>query len=209
MHKLVVAFTLCLFISCGEDKTVYFSEPQPLTGKVLDKLPTRYRGVYVNKTDDSRLYIDEQGIVREYNYTFKVHRDSLYSEDSLSNDTIFHILTGEFDVINIQGSYLTQNIHWVDTLFVINGFPYLKKYKGYLFLNTADQNGYEVKQMKLKKGILEINSITTLEEIQLLNEFEENDSDTISSPYTPSKREFKKFIRTEGFQEGEQFVKIE
>ncbi|HTF06159.1 MAG TPA: hypothetical protein VK826_19145 [Bacteroidia bacterium] len=42
----------------------------------------------------------------------------------------------------------------------------------------------------------------------MLNEFEENSSDTIASAYSPSKREFRKFIRTEGFKEGEQFVKI-
>lgn len=196
-------------IGCGEDIKITFTEPMPLNGKVLDKFPKRYRGVYVNKSDDSRLYVNEKGIVREYDYTFRLHRDSLETGDSLSNDTIFHIAEGDFDVIAVQGEYLTEHVHWFDTLFVVDEFPYLKKYKGYLFLNSLDQYGYEVRQMKLKKGVLEINSISTPEEIALLNEFEENDSDTVASPYSPTKREFKKFIRSEGFSEGEQFVKIE
>lgn len=197
-----------LIIGCGEPP-VTFTEPMPVNGKVLEKFPKKYQGIYVNKTDDSRLYITDVGMAREYDYTLKIHRDSLEAGDSLANDTVFHLATGEFDVVNMQGEYLTQHIHWIDTLFTIDGFPMLRKYKGYLFLNTTYQYGYEVRQVKLKKGILEINSISTAEEIGMLNEFEENDSDTIASPYSPSKREFRKFIRTEGFQDGEQFVKIE
>lgn len=180
----------------------------PVNGKVLEKFPKRYQGTYVNKADDSKLYINDWMILREHDYTVKIHIDSLGATDSLAGDTVFHIGSDDYDVVNVEDDTLSKRFNWTDTVFIITPEPVLRKYKGYLFLNTLYESGYEVQQLKLKKGVLELNYISTPEEIEMLNEFEENDSDTIASPYSPTKREFRKFIKTEGFQEGEQFVKI-
>lgn len=204
---LISLFCL-LLIGCGEPP-VTFTEPMPVAGKTLDKFPKRYRGAYVNQNDGSYLYVDEYFVIRKYDYDFKIHKDSLEPGYMLAGDTILHPEYGKFTIINVEGDYLRQHISWMDTLFILTPESVLKKYKGYLFLNSlSDYSGYETQQMKLKKGVLQFNSISTPEEIEMLNEFEENDSDTIASPYSPTKREFRKFIKTEGFQNGEQFVRI-
>lgn len=200
---------LVIFTVAGCEPPVTFTEPMPENGKTLDKFPKRYQGIYVNKNDGSRLYVGEYLMVREYDYDIKLHRDSLKEGDSLSGDTVYHLNTGEFDIVELDSNFLRKHVNFMDTIYSINPATVLRKYKGYLFLNTPGYyKGYEVKQLKLSKGILEVNSITTQEEIELLNEFEENDSDTNASPYSPTKKEFRKFVRTEGFKEGEQFVRI-
>ena len=175
----------------------------PENGKTLGQIPKRYHGIYVNKNDESRLYISEYFIVREYDFDLKMHRDSLDRNDTLIGDSLINKNTGEGAIVNFDGDYLKHHIHFLDIVFTATPSNIIKKYKGCLFLNTMSYDGgYEVEQVKLKKGILEVNSISTKEEIEMLNEFEENSSDTIASPYSPSKREFRKFIRTEGFLEG-------
>lgn len=208
MRLLYFLVTASIVLTCCEPP-VTFTEPTPVNGKTLDKFPKRYQGIYVNKDDGSRLYVGEYLMVREYDYDIKLHRDSLKEGDSLSGDTVYHLNSGELDIVELDGNYLRKHISYMDTIYSVNPSTVLKKYKGYLFLNSPGYyKGYEVKQLKLSKGILEVNAISTPEEIEMLNEFEENDSDTIASPYSPSKKEFRKFVRTEGFKEGEQFVRI-
>ncbi len=180
----------------------------PVNGKVLRSIPLRYRGTYVNPEDGSKLYVDESGIIQEFDYQVRLHKDSLDFGDSLSNDTVFHLKAGDYTVVNRDGEFLKQRIMWTDTLFILTPDPVLRKYKGYLFLNTAIKGGYVVQRLELRRGVLSINEITTAEEIQMLNEFDERDSDTITTPYSPDRKEFNKFLRKGGFQTGTKFVRI-
>jgi len=101
------------------------------------------------------------------------------------------------------------HIFYTDTLFQLNSDHILRKMKGYCFLNThyADQN-WEVQKLSLHRGKLNISSISAENELETLVEITESPKDTIP-PYqfTATKKQFKKFVKQEGFTDTETFIK--
>ncbi len=209
MRVATLISLLCLLlIGCGEPVT--FSEPMPPGEKDLSKIPLRYRGNYVNEEGSVYIHINKDEIIKEYDYDVRIHRDSMVFCDSLSGDTIWdRCLTG-FRTISIDSSgYVFYHVNEQAVVFSLGFGQVARKFRGRLFLNYPYRLGdWTVEQVQLEKGILSFGTISSQEEIEALNECVENDSDTIASPYSPTKREFRKFVKSEGFQEGEQFTKI-
>jgi len=76
-------------------------------------------------------------------------------------------------------------------------------------MNTRDTiNAWEVKEVSLRAGLLTIGAISNENDIEKLQELSETNRDTISRNYTLTRKQFKKFIRQEGFSEKETFTKI-
>ena len=99
---------------------------------------------------------------------------------------------------------------YVDTILNLAGNDQIKKYKGYYFLNSfRDANDWEVQKVKFKNGILSISQISSEEEIAMLEEITETLSDSIR-PYTinPNKKQFKEFLKKEGFADEDIYILI-
>jgi hypothetical protein len=119
-----------------------------------------------------------------------------------------NLKTGEKTFVKKDGDSLVIHIHSESTIFQIGPVTALRKFKGYYFLNTQYGKGWEVQKMQLVKGQLTISSISSTKELDDLNQLVEKPQDTVP-PYefTLSKRQFKEFIKNEGFSEGETFVR--
>jgi hypothetical protein len=86
----------------------------------------------------------------------------------------------------------------------------VRKFKGYYFLNTRyDKTSWAVEKVQFSKGELEISGISTEQDIESLIEITETPKDTVA-PYifTATKRQFKAFIRNDGFSDTEKFVRL-
>jgi hypothetical protein len=86
----------------------------------------------------------------------------------------------------------------------------VRKFKGNYFLNTRyNKTSWSVEKMNLSKGQLTISSISTKDDIENLKEMTETAQDTvINSNFTATKKEFKKFVKNDGFSDSEAFVRI-
>jgi hypothetical protein len=210
MKRLKVILTFIILTSLfGCEPPVTFNEPQPTDTYNLSKFPNRLQGQYLSLTDNSTLSIGDKLIQRIYDFDYKVHPNQLDRSARLSGDTIIDLKTNERTLIKRDGDSLVTHIHYIDTLFQLNYDNVVRKYKGYYFLNTRyDKESWEVKKIQFTKGQLVISSISTKLDLENLKEITETPQDTVA-PYkfTATRKQFKKFIRNDGFSDSEIFVR--
>lgn len=206
--KLISTFIILTSLFACEPP-VTFDEPQPTSTDNLSKFPNRLQGQYLSLVDNSTLSISDKLIQRIYDYDYTVHPNQLDSTSRLVGDTLIDLQTNERTLIKRDGDSLVTHIHYVDTLFQMNYGNVVRKFKGYYFLNIRYfKESWEVKKIQLSKGQLIISSISTKEDIQNIKEITETATDTIP-PYkiTATKKQFKKFIKNDGFTDSETFVR--
>ena len=207
LKSISIFIILTSFFAC--EPPVTFNEPQPTDTDNLSKFPKRLQGQYFSLADNSTLSVSDKLIQRIYDYDYKVHLNQLDSTTRLSGDTIIDLTTNEKTIIKRDGDSLINHVHYIDTLFQMDYDNVVRKYKGYYFLNTRyDKTSWEVKKIQLAKGQLVISSISTIEDIETLKEITETATDTIP-PYkfTATKKQFKEFIKNDGFSDSETFIR--
>jgi hypothetical protein len=188
---------------------VTFNEPQPTDTDNLSKFPYRLQGQYLSLADNSTLVIGDKLIQRIYDFDLKFHSSGLDSNSRLSGDTIIDLTTNTREVVKRDGDSLVYHIHSIDTLFQMNYENVVRKFKGYYFLNKCwGEGSWEVKKIELSKGQLVISSISTKQDIENLKTITESAQDTIGSyNFTTTKKQFKEFIKNNGFSDSETFVR--
>ena len=195
--------------SCAQPH-VTFNEPQPIDTKNISKFPERLLGNYLSIEDNSILLISDKLIQRIYDFDLKVHINQLDSNSRLLGDTIINLETNKKEIIKRDGDSLINHIHFIDTLFQIDYDNVLRKFKGYYFLNKRyDKESWEVKKIEFSKGQLVVSSISNKEDIENLKTISESKEDTVA-PYkfTTTKKQFKEFIKNDGFTNSEKFVRL-
>ena len=206
--KLLSTFIILTSLFACEPP-VTFDEPQPTETDNLSKFPKRIQGQYLSLVDNSTLSIGDKLIQRIYDYDYKVHPNQLDSTSRISGDTIIDLNTNERTLIMRDGDSLITHIHYVDTLFQLNYDNVVRKFKGYYFLNTRyDKESWVVKKIQLTRGRLVFSSISTKLDLENLKEITETPQDTVP-PYkfTATKRQFRKFVKNDGFSDSETFIR--
>ena len=210
MKRLKFITTIIILTSlfaCGP--TVTFTEPQPTDTDNLSKFPDRLQGQYLSLADNSVLVIGDKLMERIYDFDQKIHPSQLDSNSRLSGDTIINLTTNTREVVKRDGDSLVTHIHYIDTLFLMDYDNVVRKFKGYYFLNKRyDKESWEVKKIQLSKGQLVVSSISTKQDIENLKTLTESTQDTIASyKFTTTKKQFKEFIKNDGFSDSETFVR--
>jgi hypothetical protein len=210
--KLLRFISTIIVLTCffGCEPTVTFNEPQPADTDNLTKFPKRLQGQYLSLEDSSNLFVLDNVIIRTYDYESILHPNQLNNINAtLSGDTLIDNPTNEKTAITYLGDSIKLPIHCVDTIFQLDYDNVVRKFKGYYFLNTRyDKANWEVKKVKLAEGQLVISRISTKLEIEKLIEITDSPNDTVP-PYNikATKRQFKEFIKSDGFNDSETFVK--
>jgi hypothetical protein len=206
--KLIASvIVITSFFAC--EPPVTFMEPQPTNTDNLSKIPKRLQGNFISLADNSTLAITDKLIQRICDFDHKFHSNQLDSNYRLLGDTLVNLTSDEKTVIKRDGDSLVNHIHYIDTLFLMNYDNVVRKFKGYYFLNIRyNESSWEVKKVHLQKGRLIISSISTELDIENLKETIETPNDTVA-PYNfiVTKKQFKQFVRNDGFNDSETFVK--
>lgn len=204
---LPIIILLSLF-AC--EPPVTFNEPQPADTDNLLKFPNRLQGLYLSLADNSTLLIGDKLIQRIYDFDQKIHLSQLDSNSKLTGDTLVNLITHAREIVKRDGDSLVIPVHYIDTLFQMDYDNVVRKFKGYYFLNTRyDKTSWEVKKIELTKGELVISGISTTKDIENLKSITESTQDT-AAPYkfTTTKKQFKTFIKNDGFSDSEKFVRL-
>ena len=207
LKRISTLIILASLFAC--EPPVTFNQAQPTDTDNLPKFPKRLQGQYLNFADNSTLLVNDKLITRIYDYDYKVHLNQLDSTEQLSGDTIININTKEKTLIKRAGDSLIAHVHYIDTLFQMDYDNVVRKFKGYYFLNKRyNETSWEVKKIQLTKGQLILSSISTKLDIENLKEITETATDTVP-PYkfAATKKQFKQFIKKDGFSNSEIFVK--
>ena len=210
MKRLKFITTIVILTSLFScEPPVTFNEPQPTDTDNLSKFPNRLQGQYLSLADNSTLVIGDKLIQRIYDFDQKIHPSQLDSNSRLSGDTIINLTTNTREVVKRDGDSLVTHIHYIDTLFQMDYDNVVRKFKGYYFLNKRlGEGSWDVKKIELSKGQLVISSISTKQDIENLKTITESTQDTVA-PYkfATTKKQFKEFIKNDGFSDSETFVR--
>ncbi len=208
-RKIVFSQFLTVFILIACQPPVTFDKPQPIDVTELQRFPDRLFGEFRSEEDNSILYVTEKTLVRIYDFYNKTHVSLLDSTVQLIGDSLFDLETNEGTLVQIEGDSVVKHIYETDTLFVINQKNVLKKFKGYYFLNmNINPDIWHVQKLELQKGKLILSSINNREDIDQLKTITETMQDTVPYIFSPNKKQFKEFVRNEGFRTQEAFFKI-
>ncbi|HET9055385.1 MAG TPA: hypothetical protein VFN30_00925 [Chitinophagaceae bacterium] len=208
-QNIIFGSSLFVIFFNGCEPAATFDKPQPDNIKYLTAFPERVQGKYIAGDQASTVTITDKVITNHYDFDLKEHKDSLGSSYKLEGDTLVNLTDNTKVKILIEGDTIVQHFKETDTLFNISADNVLKKFKGYYFLsNRYSDNAWEVKKLSLKKGVLIIASISDKEDIQKLREITEAATDTISTRFTLTKRQIKKFVQKGGFAEQEVFTRV-
>ena len=210
MKRLKFITTIIILTSLFAcEPPVTFNEPQPTDTDNLSKFPYRLQGQYLSLADNSILVIGDKLIQRIYDFDLKIHPSQLDGNSRLSGDTIINLTTNSREVVKRDGDSLVTHIHYIDTLFLMDDENIVRKFKGYYFLNKRYyKESWEVKKIQLSKGQLVVSSISTKQDIENLKTITESTQDT-AAPYkfATTKKQFKEFIKNDGFSDSETFVR--
>ena len=210
MKKLMyfLLFMAGLFLYACEPPAV-FEKPQPPDVAALGEFPKRIQGKYLSSEDSSFLQITSGSLIRCYDFNLKIHVTQLESNQQIIGDTLFDLKTNKGELIQIEGDSVVTHINETDTLFMIDELNVLKKFKGYYFVNIyIPPDTWEVKKLEFSRGRLILSSISPKEDIAQLKAITETTQDTTLHVFAPTRKQFKKFVRNEGFRDNEEFVKI-
>jgi hypothetical protein len=199
---------IALFLESCEPAAI-FDQPQPVYINPLTSFPGRLQGKYLSVDQASIVTIEDKLLTRTFDFDVQEHKDSISSSYILKGDTITDQTNGTKEKVLLKGDYVIKHVHWIDTLFNISEDNVLKKLKGYYFLNIRySDSAWEVIKLSLKDGVLTVGSVSVEEDLQKLEKITETSSDTLPSRFTLKRKQFKKFIRQEGFSEQETFTRI-
>lgn len=209
LKLLILNLFIFLFYSCKEP-IVSFEVAQPENVKQQSKFSRNIIGTYYNIESNTELIIRENYILKKMKIEDTLKISELNKSEIIKNDTLYKLNTKEkYKIIKINDSLFTDYV-FSDTIFNLKNKNILKKYKGYYFLNKEiEKTGFwEVEKLSLTNGVLKINGIETENEINLLESITETKRDTLKLfSVKPTKKQFKKFIKNNGFTKGEIYLK--
>ena len=204
---IIYLFAVVILISCKEP-LVTFKAAQPENVKQQKIFPKKLIGRYFS--ENAELIIGNYSIIEKLRVTDTFKISDLDKSEVITRDTLYNRNTGEKYRVFMINDSLFSNYIYSDTTFNLNRGDILKKYKGYYFLNRSiSKTGFwDVEKVNLSKGILTINGIETEDEINLLETVTEARKDS-ARPFAvkPTKKQFKEFIRKNGFREGKIYLK--
>ena len=210
MHTMKKIFGILLLMvlvgSCEPE--VLFDQPQPPKSVNLKNIPQRLRGTYLSKKDSGLLIITERTIYWTSNLKHKMPASKIDSGYVLQGDSLVNMATHEKLPVKRMGDSILVEQKNSDTLFRMSTKNILRKFRGYYFLNKAYKKEWEVDKLSLSKGILTIGSISTSEDLSKLNEIKETGADTASHHLAPTRMQFRKFVKNNGFKETVEFEKV-
>jgi hypothetical protein len=207
--QMYFSVTLAAIILFACQPPVAFDKPQPDDVAALGGFPKRIQGKYLSSEDSTFLQIAANSMFRIYDFDQKIHLSQLDSNEQIIGDTLFNLKTNKGQIIQIEGDSILLHVNEVDTLFAIDKLNVLKKFKGYYFVNIhMPPDTWQVKEIEISHGKLTLRSISKKEDLEQLKAIIESIQDTTPYVFSPTRKQFKKFVRNEGFRDVEEFLKI-
>lgn len=212
-----VAGMLCLvalLASCNEDARIRFKDPQPVDAEPQSAFYGDVLGRWMSLEDSSVLVVTPEAIVRQDPVVSKIAIKEIGDSVSVTvkgdsyymNDTI---LLGR----RLGADSIALVIAGPDTIFSIGPDHILKYQKKQWFLNDRKETGFLVRRLtQVKKDILSYDQLdynadgSKIKEATDVSTVLEDSTEMISAQ--PSAKQFRRFLRKDGFAKRERFVRI-
>jgi hypothetical protein len=220
-NTLYILLIICLASCSGDYEYVRFETSQP-DGVIESKSFNRkVKGEYINCTNpDDKLIVTNNLILNSRTLRFKTHRNDLELDSTITvnrnnNDELSELFISEGYKIQINGDTINAFLTDIDTVFRISENQVLKKFKGSYFLNfKRGEHYWDVSRLNLTKDTLLVGQISPSDTllrfdfVSKTEEFDDSDSTTTTEySINPSRKEFKKLMKPNSFEECECYYK--
>lgn len=224
MKKLVLILAIIVLISSCKKAdaaaecafgcvTFYFESPQPDKDSELDRFPNKFRGLYIN-ADSTFIRINEDRILREYYYKFKIHKiylDSLKVKgDIVDGKFIMKNTKDKFDIL-YKGDSIELIKKDIDTLFRFSLYEKAKRIDGQLILSKKDSIFWNVEFLSIDKDTLKFKNLNDLKDLKKLDsvtKIKGKKLDSISYLIKPTRGEFKKIFKIKDLGYDAEYKKV-
>jgi hypothetical protein len=205
----ILQLLLIASLLTGCEPAATFEKPQPEATKTLSVFPKKLRAHYLGADKISILTITDKAFIRTFDFYEKISKDSLEKDYQLKGDILVDRKTWEKEQVEVNRDAIIRHYAWVDTVFRFSPDQVARKYKGYFFLNSRyGEKRWEVRKVGLKNGKLTIGYIEDKQDIERLKEITQTKTDTFNRRFNLNKKQFKKFVKAEGFGKEEVFTRI-
>lgn len=222
MKHTIYIIAVFLSFGCGDYEYVRFETAQPDGLKASESFNRKVKGEYINCSNPSdKLYIYDKEVIRSRIFSFKSHRNDLEFDSTVTiNRNLDYELTKLFNNEGFEIKIISDTVHATktetDTIFEISGNQILKKFKGSYFLNYKNyENFWSVKRLDINKDTLLIgqiypsDSLLQFDFVVKSEKIDETDSTkTIEYAMNPSKKDFKKLMKPNSFDNCECYYKM-
>ena len=211
-NLLILLAATLLFTSCKEsalnNSFIYFSEAQPTNVDIITEFPKKYIGTYAMDYSH-RLVIESKYICINEIETITALKSELDSipEFELRNNQVFDKSENKSYKTFIKGDTIAFEVERLDTIFSFAENEIAKEYKSSLVLNKKVDENYvtsiiKVSSLGMKHIQLGTKKDFTKLKIELKIPFQAKiiENDTTSVVLTPSRADFRKLLRKEGFE---------
>lgn len=206
-NSFLMAIGVILVTSC--EPSISFTDPQPINTKNIFEFPKRVQGRYSNIDMTSNLEIGSNYIKRIDDYDSETPYKDLDSNLVIEGNTIIDKEAGEKYTFNRIGDTIIIHHHEVNIFFEFDSDHVVRKMKGYYFLNTHLPSGvWEVKKLNFGQKEVSLCSISNEFDFEVLKEVTNTPKEQ-AMPYqfSPTTKQFRKFVRKNGFRECEIYSK--
>lgn len=217
-YSVLWAIVLLSLFSC--EPPVVFTEPQPQGIESLADFPESFRGQYLCESDTSLLNVERRIVYQKTSYDVQLSRLELDTTAGyqIKGDSLFIEDYEEYATLEaLDDSTYRATCVSLDTLFVIGEEGVLKKYRGYLVLNTKlDEQKWGAWVLKRDKdGKIRMFETTLPEQIAALEAITPVEDITEEGGRTqyrisPDRKAFRKLLKkgTDVFESCDTFVKV-
>lgn len=216
LYLLTLLLTMTL-TSCVPD--LNFEEPQPAGYKDKNKFNNKYQGTYLCIGDSSILTIDKDKIIQEWHIVAKLTKAQIDTTEGieLKDGILYSDDSVEPLSVKFIGDTAVLTYDFDKTIFQLSDDQVLRNFKGLYFLNYKESNNFwTVKTLTLdKEGILTFNriyggeeEIRKIKEMTTVEEITDKEGKVVNYKVRPTKKELKKILKSNLFEEGTRFQKI-
>ena len=213
---LIVVTTSCKkadAAACSECLSFYFENPQPINDSELSGFPSKFKGSYIDK-DSNYVKIEEDRILKEYLWKFKIHKtklDSLKGECEIVDGKLIANDTKEKYDLKPLGDSIELIQKSIDTLFRFSYNQKAKVINGQLVLSFRDSILWNIQNIALEKNILKIKNIYLPEDLSKLDSvtaIKGKMLDSTSYLIQPTRREFKNILKIKKLGDEREYNKV-
>lgn len=201
MRKIQIAIIItCFGLASCKKNDVIFTEPQPNNIKNISEFPQKALGNYINPELNYKLNVENDLITRIF-----------YDIDTVSSSELQNYNQNEFKLLTkLSDTVYIAEFNLIDTLFNLKNGDILRKIKQNYFLNKKNSDAnWNVSKINFFSNYLIISSIENESEIALLDEIthQTNVDSTFQKTYSLNKKQFKEFVKKNGFKGNEIYIK--
>lgn len=199
MKKLIAILAFAVLLVSCKESIANFTDVQPVNKTNLKSFPKKMQGVYHNAAFHTDLTIENQIVLLTTHFNDTINTADL---QQLSSEI-------KVDAQPLNDSLFIATYAVTDTVFTLSNQQVLRKWKGHYFLNSQQENKlWEVKKLTYKNNIVSVSNIVSEEAIAQLDQLTETATDSIRpKTYTLNKKQFKQFVKENGFSESNAYVR--